>query len=76
MARPVIGLSGAAVFSSTALLIDSEEFTWCTGRSVRAPAVQGRTELGYRYIRDARWCDANDTAQLVAAGGGLCPRCN
>ncbi len=38
-----------------------------TGR-VGSSLLQGRTELERRYIRDARWCDANDIAQLVAAG--------
>lgn len=61
------------VFEFNGSLIDSEEF-YLVHRTRRfEPAVQGRTELERRYIRDARWCDANDIAQLVAAGEWVYP---
>lgn len=61
------------VFEFNGSLIDSEEF-YLVHRTRRfEPAVQGRTELERRYIRDARWCDANDIAQLVAAGERVYP---
>ncbi len=49
-------------------MIDSEEF-YLVHRTRRfQPAVDGRTELERRYIHGARWCDADDIADLVAAG--------
>jgi hypothetical protein len=37
------------------------------------PSTAGRTELERRYIHGARWCDANDIAELVAAGEQVYP---
>ena len=61
------------VFEFNGSLIDSEEF-YLVHRTQRfEPAVGGRTELERRYIHEARWCDANDIAGLVAAGEQVYP---
>ncbi|QUR67146.1 NUDIX hydrolase [Mycobacterium spongiae] len=56
------------VFEFNGSVIDSEEFYLAYRTRRFEPAVQGRTELERRYIHDARWCDAGDIADLVAAG--------
>jgi 8-oxo-dGTP pyrophosphatase MutT (NUDIX family) len=61
------------VFEFNGSLIDSEEF-YLVHRTQRfEPAVAGRTELERRYIHEARWCDATDIAELVAAGEQVYP---
>jgi 8-oxo-dGTP pyrophosphatase MutT (NUDIX family) len=62
------------VFEFNGSLIDSEEF-YLVHRTQRfEPSVAGRTELEHSYIHDARWCDAKDIAELVAAGQTVYPR--
>ncbi|MCV7050982.1 NUDIX domain-containing protein [Mycobacterium heidelbergense] len=62
------------VFEFNGSLIDSEEF-YLVHRTRRfEPSIAGRTELEHRYIRGARWCDANDIAALTAAGEQVYPR--
>ncbi len=62
------------VFEFNGSLIDSEEF-YLVHRTQRfEPSGTGRTELERRYIHGARWCDANDIAELVAAGEQVYPR--
>ena len=54
-------------------MIDSEEF-YLVHRARRfEPSATGRTELERRYIHGARWCDADDIAELVAAGEQVYP---
>jgi 8-oxo-dGTP pyrophosphatase MutT (NUDIX family) len=61
------------VFEFNGSMIDSEEF-YLVHRTRRfEPSVAGRTELERRYIHGARWCDANDIADLVAAGEQVYP---
>jgi len=61
------------VFEFNGSLIDSEEF-YLVYRAPRfEPSAAGRTELERRYIHGARWCDANDIAELVAAGEQVYP---
>jgi 8-oxo-dGTP pyrophosphatase MutT (NUDIX family) len=61
------------VFEFNGSLIDSEEF-YLVYRTPRfEPSIAGRTELERRYIHGARWCDANDIAELVAAGEQVYP---
>ena len=61
------------VFEFNGSLIDSEEF-YLVHRTQRfEPSGAGRTELERRYIHGARWCDANDIAELVAAGEQVYP---
>jgi 8-oxo-dGTP pyrophosphatase MutT (NUDIX family) len=61
------------VFEFNASPIDSEEF-YLVHRTRRfEPSIAGRTELERRYIHGARWCDANDIAELVAAGETVYP---
>jgi 8-oxo-dGTP pyrophosphatase MutT (NUDIX family) len=61
------------VFEFNGSLIDSEEF-YLVHRTRRFdPSIAGRTELERRYIHAARWCDANDIAELVAAGERVYP---
>ncbi|MGA9674755.1 MAG: NUDIX domain-containing protein, partial [Mycobacterium sp.] len=61
------------VFEFNGALIDSEEF-YLVHRTRRfEPSGAGRTELERRYIHGARWCDANDIAELVAAGEQVYP---
>jgi 8-oxo-dGTP pyrophosphatase MutT (NUDIX family) len=56
------------VFEFNGSMIDSEEF-YLVHRTRRfEPSIVGRTELERRYIHGARWCDATDIAELVAAG--------
>jgi 8-oxo-dGTP pyrophosphatase MutT (NUDIX family) len=62
------------VFEFNGALIDSEEFYLVYRTRRFEPSVAGRTELEHRYIHDARWCDANDIAELVAAGQTVYPR--
>ena len=62
------------VFEFNGSLLDSEEF-YLVHRTQRfEPALAGRTELERRYIHGARWCDATDIAELVAAGEQVYPR--
>jgi hypothetical protein len=62
------------VFEFNGSLIDSEEF-YLVHRTQRfEPSGAGRTELERRYIHGARWCDANDIAELVAAGEQVYPQ--
>jgi 8-oxo-dGTP pyrophosphatase MutT (NUDIX family) len=61
------------VFEFNGSLIDSEEF-YLVHRTTRFdPSVSGRTELEHRYIHSARWCDADDIAELVAGGEQVYP---
>jgi 8-oxo-dGTP pyrophosphatase MutT (NUDIX family) len=61
------------VFEFNGALIDSEEFylVYCTRRF--EPSITGRTELERSYIHGARWCDADDIAELAAAGEQVYP---
>jgi 8-oxo-dGTP pyrophosphatase MutT (NUDIX family) len=61
------------VFEFNGSLIDSEEFYLVYRTRRFEPSIAGRTELERRYIHDARWCDANDIAELVAAGEQVYP---
>jgi 8-oxo-dGTP pyrophosphatase MutT (NUDIX family) len=55
------------VFEFNGALLDSEEF-YLVHRTRRfEPSTEGRTELERRYIHGARWCDADDIAELVAS---------
>ena len=61
------------VFEFNGALIDSEEF-YLVYRTRRVePSITGRTELERSYIHGARWCDANDIAELAAAGEQVYP---
>jgi 8-oxo-dGTP pyrophosphatase MutT (NUDIX family) len=61
------------VFEFNGALIDSEEFYLvCRARRFE-PSIMGRTELERSYIHGARWCDANDIAELAAAGEQVYP---
>ncbi|MGE2814795.1 NUDIX hydrolase [Mycobacterium heidelbergense] len=61
------------VFEFNGTLIGSEEF-YLVHRTRRfEPSLAGRTELERRYIHGARWCDANDIAELTAAGEQVYP---
>jgi 8-oxo-dGTP pyrophosphatase MutT (NUDIX family) len=61
------------VFEFNGALIDSEEF-YLVHRTRRFdPSITGRTELERSYIHGARWCDANDIAELAAAGEQVYP---
>jgi 8-oxo-dGTP pyrophosphatase MutT (NUDIX family) len=61
------------VFEFNGSLIDSEEF-YLVYRTCRfEPSVAGRTELERNYIHGARWCDANEIAELTAAGEQVYP---
>jgi 8-oxo-dGTP pyrophosphatase MutT (NUDIX family) len=55
------------VFEFNGALIDSEEFYLVYRTRRFEPSITGRTELERSYIHGARWCDANDIAELVAA---------
>ncbi|CAM4436674.1 isopentenyl-diphosphate delta-isomerase [Mycobacterium basiliense] len=62
------------VFEFNGAVINSEEF-YLVHRTQRfEPSGDGRTELERAYIHDARWCQANDIAELVAAGEQVYPR--
>ena len=61
------------VFEFNGSLIDSEEF-YLVHRTRRfEPSITGRTELERHYIHGARWCDANDIAELTGAGEQVYP---
>ena len=62
------------VFEFNGALIDSEEFFFVRRTLRFEPSCTGRTELERRYIHGARWCGANDIAELVAAGQTVYPR--
>ncbi len=62
------------VFEFNGALIDSEEFFFVRRTQRFEPSCAGRTELERRYIHCHRWCDANDIAELVAAGQTVYPR--
>ncbi|MCV7428113.1 NUDIX hydrolase [Mycobacterium montefiorense] len=62
------------VFEFNGTLIDSEEFFFVHRTQRFEPSCTGRTELERRYIHCHRWCDANDIAELVAAGQTVYPR--
>ncbi|MCV7408728.1 exopolyphosphatase [Mycobacterium florentinum] len=62
------------VFEFNGALIDSEEFFFVRRTARFEPVCTGRTELERRYIHCHRWCDANDIAELVAAGQTVYPR--
>jgi 8-oxo-dGTP pyrophosphatase MutT (NUDIX family) len=61
------------VFEFNGSLIDSEEFYLVYRTRRFEPSIAGRTELERRYVHGARWCDANDIAELVAAGEQVYP---
>jgi 8-oxo-dGTP pyrophosphatase MutT (NUDIX family) len=61
------------VFEFNGSLIDSEEFYLLYRTRRFEPSIVGQTELERRYIHGARWCDANDIAELVAAGEQVYP---
>ncbi|BBY21241.1 NUDIX hydrolase [Mycobacterium stomatepiae] len=62
------------VFEFNDVLIDSEEFFFVRRTQRFEPVCTGRTELERRYIHCHRWCDADDIAELVAAGQTVYPR--
>ncbi len=61
------------VFEFNGSLLASEEFYLLHRTRRFEPSAAGRTELERRYIHGARWCDANDIAELVAAGEQVYP---
>ena len=61
------------VFEFNGSLVDSEEFYLVYRARRFEPSVAGRTELERNYIHGARWCDANDIAELTAAGEQVYP---
>ncbi|MGA7051314.1 MAG: NUDIX domain-containing protein, partial [Mycobacterium sp.] len=61
------------VFEFNGSLLDSEEFYLLHRTHRFEPSAAGRTELEHRYIHGARWCDANDIAELVAGGEQVYP---
>jgi 8-oxo-dGTP pyrophosphatase MutT (NUDIX family) len=61
------------VFEFNGALIESEEFFFVRRTQRFEPSCSGRTELERRYINCHRWCDANDIAELVAAGQTVYP---
>ena len=61
------------VFEFNGALIDSEEFYLVYRTRRFEPSITGRTELERSYIHCARWCDANDIAELAAAGEQVYP---
>jgi 8-oxo-dGTP pyrophosphatase MutT (NUDIX family) len=62
------------VFEFNGSLIESEEFYLLHRTRRFEPSLAGRTELERSYIHGARWCDANDIAELTAAGEQVYPR--
>ncbi len=62
------------VFEFNGALLDSEEFYLLHRTRRFEPSTAGRTELERRYIHGARWCDANDITELVAAGEQVYPQ--
>ena len=62
-----------AVFDFNGSVIDSQEFFFVYRTQRFEPSIAGRTELERRYITCARWCDATDIAELVAAGETVYP---
>ena len=61
------------VFEFNGALIDSEEFYLIHRTRRFEPSIAGRTELERNYISAARWCHADDIAELVAAGQTVYP---
>jgi len=61
------------VFEFNGALIDSEEFYLVYRTRRFEPSIVGRTELERSYIHGARWCDADDIAELAAAGEQVYP---
>jgi 8-oxo-dGTP pyrophosphatase MutT (NUDIX family) len=61
------------VFEFNGSLIDSEEFYLVYRTRRFEPSVAGRTDLERNYIHAARWCDANEIAELTAAGEQVYP---
>ncbi|KAA1248450.1 NUDIX domain-containing protein [Mycobacterium simiae] len=62
-----------SVFEFNGSLLDSEEFYLVYRTRRFEPRLDGRTELERRYIHGARWCSAEDIAELVAAGEQVYP---
>jgi 8-oxo-dGTP pyrophosphatase MutT (NUDIX family) len=62
-----------AVFEFNGSVLDSQEFFFVYRTQRFEPSMAGRTELERRYIHCHRWCDANDIAELVAAGETVYP---
>ncbi|ETW21305.1 NUDIX hydrolase [Mycobacterium gastri] len=61
------------VFEFNGSVLDSEEFYLVYRTRRFEPSLDGRTELERRYIHGARWCNATDIAELVAAGEQVYP---
>lgn len=61
------------VFEFNGSVLDSEEFYLVYRTRRFEPSLDGRTELERRYIHGARWCSADDIAELVAAGEQVYP---
>ncbi|HWS91535.1 MAG TPA: NUDIX domain-containing protein, partial [Mycobacterium sp.] len=61
------------VFEFNGSLIDSEEFYLVYRTRRFEPSIAGRTELEHLYIHGARWCDADDIAELTGAGEQVYP---
>jgi 8-oxo-dGTP pyrophosphatase MutT (NUDIX family) len=62
-----------AVFDFNGAVIDSEEFFFVYRTRRFEPSTAGWTELEHRYIHCHRWCDADDIADLAAAGETVYP---
>lgn len=62
------------VFEFNGALIDSEEFFFVCRTRRFEPSAAGRSDLERRYLHGHRWCDANDIAELEAAGQTVYPR--
>ncbi len=62
-----------AIFEFNGSMLDSQEFFFVYRTQRFEPSIAGRTELERRYISCARWCDADDIADLVAAGQPVYP---
>jgi 8-oxo-dGTP pyrophosphatase MutT (NUDIX family) len=61
------------VFEFNGSVLDSQEFFFVCRTQRFEPSMAGCTELERRYIHGQRWCDANDIAELAAAGETVYP---
>jgi 8-oxo-dGTP pyrophosphatase MutT (NUDIX family) len=62
-----------AVFEFNGEQLDSQEFFFVYRTRRFEPSAAGRTGLEHRYIYCHRWCDADEIAELAAAGQTVYP---